>query len=111
MPEFPVIDISHKPRRYQSDNLLKAGTANSLHEEDTEPVNVTHAPRTMTLESAIHFYETNAKGDLASLYIATARWLRNYMTVGNSAVRKAVESEESTNEISESHEAQADPVV
>ena len=105
MREFPVIDISHKPKRYQRDNLIEAGTATSLQEQEESPVDVTYVPRSVTIERAIHYYEANSTGELANLYSATAKWLRSYLAVSNSAVRKAVEeSEECTNETTEGSE-------
>ena len=78
--KFPVEDITHKPRRSQADNIRAAGKIadNSLSVEDD-----THSliPQSPTVEGAIKFFEENAKGEFKALYMNTAKWLRNYLTL------------------------------
>ena len=74
---FPVHDITHKPKRMQNANIRAA-----LKEET--PVSIAGAesdiPSVITLERAIHFYESNAEGEYANLYTQTAKWLREFMS-------------------------------
>ena len=76
---FPVIDITHKPKRMQADNLKAVATMTTAMEQDDAPM--TNAiPATPTLERAIAYYETHAVGEFRLLYSQTAKWLREYMT-------------------------------
>lgn len=76
---FPVIDITHKPKRMQGDNLKAVATVTTAMEQDDAPM--TNAiPATPTLERAIEYYETHAVGEFRTLYTQTAKWLREYMT-------------------------------
>jgi len=76
---FPVIDITHKPKRMQSDNLKSAVQVTTAMEQNDAPM-TTDIPSTPTLERAIEFYETHAEGEYRTLYLQTAKWLRDYMT-------------------------------
>ena len=74
---FPVVDITHKPRRMQSANLKAV--------QKEEPVitiagEETDVPSVVTLERAIHFYESHAEGEYKILYSQTAKWLREHMS-------------------------------
>lgn len=74
---FPVVDITHKPKRMQNANLKAVfgeETTVSLAGEETE------VPKIITLERAIHFYEAHAQGEYANLYTQTAKWLREFMS-------------------------------
>lgn len=110
--KFPTIDISHKPRRFQRDNIIAAGTAAESDTESAErdtPMSCVPL-HNVTIERAILYYESNAKGELATLYLNTAKWLRRLLAVGMNAVNKAVqevkESEDATNdEVSEGEQA------
>ena len=97
---FPVVDITHKPRRLQSDNVLQAGTKYDSEEAQERSTPANSIPlHHVTLERAIQYYEANATGELSTLYRNTALWLRQLLAVGNVAVSKALrESEERTNE-------------
>ena len=76
---FPVIDITHKPKRMQGENLKAVATVTTAMEQDDAPL--TNAiPATPTLERAIEYYETHAVGEFRTLYAQTAKWLREYMT-------------------------------
>ena len=103
---FPTIDITHKPTRLQSDNIIQAGTQ-FQSEDSVTPTDATNSVplQHVTLERAIQYYEANARGELSTLYRNTAKWLRQLLAVGNNAVARAVkESEERTNE--KAHEVQ-----
>lgn len=98
---FPVIDITHKPKRLQRDNIMQAGTAYNADNPDTsvgDPLSCIPL-HNVTIERAIQYYEANATGELTTLYSNTAKWLRQLLAVGMNAVAKAVkESEERANE-------------
>lgn len=98
---FPVIDITHKPKRLQRDNIMQAGTAYDADNPDTsvgDPLSCIPL-HNVTIERAIQYYEANATGELTTLYSNTAKWLRQLLAVGMNAVAKAVkESEERANE-------------
>lgn len=74
---FPVYDVTHKPKRMQSDNLKAV-----LGEETTVSVagEESDIPNIVTLERAIHFYESHANGEYKNLYTQTAKWLREFMS-------------------------------
>lgn len=74
---FPVIDVTHKPKRMQGSNLRNAiGVEPTQEQEVIESV----VPQSATLERAIQYYEANATGEFRVLYTQTAKWLREYMT-------------------------------
>ena len=78
---FPVIDITHKPKRMQGDNLKAVSvmtTAYTVEQDDAPMTN--DIPATPTLERAIEYYETHAVGEFRLLYLQTAKWLKEYMT-------------------------------
>ena len=75
---FPVIDITHKPKRMQSENLKAVNHVTTAMEVDTSVAS--NIPSTPTLERAIEFYETHADGEYRTLYLQTAKWLREYMS-------------------------------
>lgn len=74
---FPVHDITHKPKRMQNDNLKAVQNETTTVSLAGEESNV---PKIVTLERAIHFYESNATGEYAVLYSQTAKWLREFMS-------------------------------
>ena len=78
---FPVRDITHRPKRMQSDNLKRA--AINSKEEEEEVVTIGEKSndilKVLTLERAIVFYEANATGEFEKLYIQTAKWLRELL--------------------------------
>lgn len=103
--KFPVLDITHKPKRLQRDNILAAGTQYPEEESrDNQVSAMSCVPlHNITIERAIQYYESNATGEFATLYSNTAVWLRRLIAAGKSAVQKAaLESEEPTNETKES---------
>lgn len=77
---FPVVDITHKPKRMQADNLKAVSSSVTTVREQTDAPITSAIPATPTLERAIEFYETNAVGEFRLLYSQTAKWLREYMT-------------------------------
>ena len=91
---FPVHDITHKPKRRQGD-MIKLKQQYEGGVTDEAPVEETNAPlKVITLERAISYYkrmsadETNGK-----LYEATAKWLEELLVTRTSkteAARKAV---------------------
>ena len=76
---FPVIDITHKPKRMQGENLKAVASVTTAMEYDDAPV-TSDIPATPTLERAIEYYETHAVGEFRLLYSQTSKWLREYMT-------------------------------
>ena len=74
---FPVHDITHKPKRMQNANIKAV-----LGEERTVTITgeETEVPAVITLERAIHFYESHAEGEYKNLYTQTAKWLREFMS-------------------------------
>ena len=77
--KFPVIDITHKPKRMQGDNLKAVSSMTTAFEQEETHV-TSSIPATPTLERAIEYYETHAVGEFRVLYSQTAKWLREYMT-------------------------------
>ena len=73
---FKPIDISHKPKRFQQDNLSKV-TAVSGPAESITP----------TIENAIKFFEESDN----QLFLSTAGWLRDYLVIRNSAKKNKKE--------------------
>lgn len=88
---FPVIDVTHRPKRMQGTNLK---TLND-HPQETVAKD-SNVPQTVTLERAIVFYETHAEGEHKVLYSQTAKWLREFMsrTVSTPNVGETNESQE-----------------
>lgn len=73
---FPVIDVTHKPKRMQGTNLRTMNT----NPVTTTQMAETDVPQSATLERAIVYYETHAEGEFKVLYSQTAKWLREYMS-------------------------------
>lgn len=73
---FPVVNITHKPKRMQGDNLRVMQSESPVE----FIVESTDVPQTATLERAISFYESHAEGEYRTLYLQTAKWLREYMS-------------------------------
>ena len=76
---FPVIDITHKPKRMQTDNI-SASIREDSSGESTVTSNNSEVPSVVTLERAIKFYESHAQGEYKNLYSSTAKWLREFMS-------------------------------
>lgn len=72
---FSTIDITHKPKRLQGENIR------TLSEDTSEEgvINREVVPNILTLERAIIYYESNAEGELKVLYTQTAKWLRTLL--------------------------------
>lgn len=103
---FPVKDITHKPKRMQGDMIrLKEAEAGII---DTDsPVKENEPLSVITLERAISYYkrmsadETNGK-----LYSATAKWLEELLvtrTLKTEAAVKAVIEGEKKDEATEAN--------
>lgn len=75
---FPVVDVTHKPKRMQSANLRAVQTSEDIN--NPAEVQNSEVPKVITLERAIHYYESHATGELAVLYSRTAQWLRELMS-------------------------------
>lgn len=102
---FPVVDITHKPKRLQRDNIIQAGTMCEEEKDASKDMPVSSVPlHNVTIERAIQYYESHATGELATLYLNTAIWLRTLMTVGMNAAYKANEQKKAESE--EVHEAE-----
>lgn len=82
-----VENITHKPKRLQGSNF---GSNDNLTTDDQVVVNV---PRSITIENAIKFYEENAVGENAQLYLQTSKWLRDLMTKRLPASTGVIETE------------------
>lgn len=105
--QFPHLDITHKSRRSQQENLargIRPGGSSSPAESVTE---ATEAPialnfARMSIETAVQFYENKALEslDVRPLFLHTAVWLKELLSVRQqnrelSARLKAYESGES----------------
>lgn len=99
---FANIDITHRSKRTQRDNIVKSGVlfdGESNSNEDVKDALSGVPVHSVTIERAIQYYEANATGDYKTLYSLTAKWLRQLVAVGMKAALKAVnESEETNNE-------------
>lgn len=85
-----VIDITHHSNRTQEGNLRAAGIITD--EVTTVAPNRTNIPQSITLETAIEFFNNNAHGEYATLYKQTAKWLTEYLAVPKSELRKMKEA-------------------
>lgn len=76
---FPVIDITHQPKRTQRDNILKA----KGEREDCSPEKVDNeVPSVLTLERAIAFYDgISSSPNGGKFYAMTAEWLRELLSL------------------------------
>lgn len=98
---FPVIDITHKPKRLQRDNIIQAGTMSEYSETPSnESESVSDVPlHNVTIERAIEYYERHTDGELSTLYRNTALWLRQLLSVGMNAVHKAEKHKSAESEV------------
>ena len=86
---FPVIDVTHKSKRTQRDNVLKA----KGEREDCSPEKVDdEVPSVFTLERAIAFYEGISSSPNGKVYAKTAEWLRELLSL-RSPKNKEVKNE------------------
>lgn len=94
-----VEDITHYSERTQEGNLRAAG---KLKEVVKEPEFARSAvPQSVTLETAIEYFYSNAFGEYAKLYKQTAKWLTEYLAIPKSEIKKSMKSvsaEEESNE-------------
>ena len=73
-------DITHKPKRFQNDQIAKSLTLEDSGEDSSkENLGDSFVPKVVTLERAIKFYEANATGEFVKLYKQTALWLRDIL--------------------------------
>lgn len=89
---FPTVDITHRPKRTQADNLKSAGVITEDEAEDKMPTR-NNIPVSPTIERAIAFYEDNAQGELAPLYKSTAVWLKDLLMLKTKAPKPKVKTE------------------
>ena len=103
---FPVQDITHKPKRQQGDMIrLKQLEEQGVEEQGVEEPTVTEQKdstlKIITLERAISYYKRmSADPKNGKLYEATAKWLEELLvtrTVKTSGAVKALNSEEDNN--------------
>lgn len=96
---FPVVDITHKPKRKQSDNLKNTESMMTIQQssKDISDISVilSEVPEGfITLEKAIAFYEKNSE---VTLFKFTAQWLNDFLVYRKAAIkeaRKQAEAEE-----------------
>ena len=95
---FPVKDITHKPKRMQGDMIRLAESANSTTETpvDNETVSV------ITLERAISYYKRMSTDSTnGRLFEATAKWLEELLVTRTlkteAAVKAVIKEENATN--------------
>lgn len=100
---FPVHDITHKPKRRQGDMIKLKQQYEGVNNDTTPTEEVNEPLKVITLERAISYYkrmsadETNGK-----LYEATAKWLEDLLVTRTSkieAARKAVVEEENKSDV------------
>lgn len=85
---FPVVDVTHRPKRLQADSIVASGKAFQTEaREDAEESAMSCVPlHNVTIERAIAYYEANAEGSLQTLYLNTAKWLRQLAGSRKSAI-------------------------
>lgn len=111
LANFPVENISHKPKRMQGDSIKQ-----KFEEEIEAPSPATVRGRNdrstplgvITLERAIPFYEDLAVKDPvnAKLFVATSKWLKELLVTRSTKIEAAVKAdltkkEENSNDLSE----------
>lgn len=76
---FPVVNVTHKPLRTQAGNLAQVDRVCDVQVVPSS----SHVPSVITVERAIEFYEKEADrgNEYSSLYNATAKWLRDYLSI------------------------------
>ncbi len=102
---FPIIDITHKPKRKQADNLRDTESMMTIQQNtdkdscSSNGVMLYEVPEGfITLEKAIAFYEKNSE---VTLFKFTAQWLNDFLVYRKAAIkeaRKQAEAEEVSNE-------------
>lgn len=103
---FPIIDITHKPKRKQADNLRDTESMMTIQQQNigkedscsNNGVMLYEVPEGfITLEKAIAFYEKNSE---VTLFKFTAQWLNDFLVYRKAAIkeaRKQAEAEEVVN--------------
>lgn len=103
MRNFETIDITHKSKRTQEGNILKAeamGTITTGIRADgsdlvvsntTVSISKSDIPQNVTPETAIVFYREHAVGEFKNLFLQTAEWLDLYRTASKTAMNKLIE--------------------
>ena len=98
---FPVQDITHKPKRQQGDMIRLKQLEEQGGEESPATVQEDSTLKTITLERAISYYKRmSADPKNGKLYEATAKWLEELLvtrTVKTSGAVKALNAEEGNN--------------
>ena len=90
---FPVKDITHKPKRMQGDMIklkeAELGITNSNPAEESPEILTV-----ITLERAISYYKRmSADATNGKLYEATAKWLEELLVTRTSKTKAVVEGE------------------
>lgn len=98
---FPVQDITHKPKRQQGDMIRLKQLEEQGGEESPATVQEDSILKIITLERAISYYKRmSADPKNGKLYEATAKWLEELLvtrTVKTSGAVKALNAEEDNN--------------
>ena len=98
---FPVQDITHKPKRQQGDMIRLKQLEEQGIEESPAMVQEDSTLKIITLERAISYYKRmSADPKNGKLYEATAKWLEELLvtrTVKTSGAVKALNAEEDSN--------------
>lgn len=98
---FPVQDITHKPKRQQGDMIRLKQLEEQGVEESPATVQEYSTLKIITLERAISYYKgMSADPKNGKLYEATAKWLEELLvtrTVKTSGAVKALNAEEDSN--------------
>lgn len=87
---FPIIDITHKPKRKQADNLKDTESMMTIQQDakvSGEVISLEGIPEGfITLEKAIAFYEKNSE---VTLFKFTAQWLNEFLVYRKAAIKEA----------------------
>lgn len=98
---FPVQDITHKPKRQQGDMIRLKQLEEQGVEESPATVQEDSTLKIIILERAISYYKRmSADPKNGKLYEATAKWLEELLvtrTVKTSGAVKALNAEEDSN--------------
>lgn len=103
---FPIIDITHKPKRKQSDNLKNTEPMMTTIQQNNKDISdnsvvLSEVPEGfITLEKAIAFYEKNSE---VTLFKFTAKWLNDFLVYRKAAIKEARKQAEAE-EVNESAE-------
>ena len=105
---FPVVDITHKPKRQQGDMIrarqIEEGKLSSDegNSKSNEPLKV------ITLERAISYYASLSNDpENGKLYQATSKWLNELLVTRSSKIESAISKslkEKENNNVNDSEE-------